>query len=377
MGSTTLKDDTEEHQPMGTANSRPSSGEPSVATASAGTSPTAPSGGATTLPPDLLPLATWGTRFTSGVVTAVFTLMVVGIGCVIGWMSRASDSREDVLAAIQWPGIVAGCIWLLMVLALLAGSAATPGQWVLGVGTVDRTTGRPAGGRAVLKEALLVVLGIITVGVAPLVMLLWRSPLTRENQFDRLAGTLVVQRRGAGVPTEGAGFMAGLLHTQAQARVAPPVPTASTAASTPVRAPASPPDLTAVPVAATPTTAPPAAGQAAPAATPVRTQLVLDQGTRLPLDRAWVLGRNPVPQQSHPDAQPFLVPDLDKTLSKSHVVVVPAGDGVEVTDLYSTNGVSVTLPNGAVQPVGPGRTLRAPVGSTITWGARTMEVRAC
>lgn len=308
---------------MSTANPRPSSGAPVAASAGP------------------LPLASWGTRIVSGLLTALFTVMVVGIGVGIGWMSRASGSWHDILAAVVVPGLVAGIIWLLMVLALLAGSAATPGQWVLGVGTVDRSTGRPSGRRAIVKETLLVVLGLLTAGVAPLVLLWWRNPATGENQLDRWAGTLVVQRRGAGVPSEGAGFLAGLLHTQAQPRLEPAQP----------------------PVAASPQGA--------------RGRLVLDQGATLPLDRSWVLGRNPVPQRSHPGAQPFLVPDLDKTLSKSHVVLVPVPTGVEVTDLYSTNGVSVTLPGGAVQVVGPGRSILAPLGSTITWGARTMEVQAC
>lgn len=297
-----------------------------------------------------LPLANPRTRFLAGLVTFLLTALVLVVGFGVGLTSRDSSSWADTLDAVLVPVLVTGGIWALMVLGLLAGTAATPGQWVFGVGAVNQTTGKAAGGRAVLKEAMLILLTVATAGIAPLVMLLVRDSTTGANLFDRVAGTLVVQHRGQGVPIEGPGFLSGMLHTQGQRTIGAPDENTSPG-----------------PARSEP-------GVPAPPATPSGGLVLLDQGTRLPLDRTWVLGRNPTAPASHPEAQPFLVPDVDKTLSKSHLVLSPVAGGVSVTDLYSTNGASVTLPDGTSQPVGSGRSVTVPFGTTVIWGARSLQV---
>lgn len=312
-----------------------------------------------------LPLANSRTRLLAGLVTFVLTALVLLVGVGVGLISRDSTTWSDTLTAMLVPVLVAGGIWALMVMGLLAGTGATPGQWVLGVGAVNQTTGEPAGSQALRKEATLVLLGVATLGIAPLVMLRDRDPRTGANRFDRLAGTLVVQHRGHGVPVEGAGFLAAMLHTPAHRTPAPGTQTPD-AQTHPTRAPEA--------QTRSPRTQGSATAEPEPESTPVGGLALLDQGTRLPLDRTWVLGRNPTPPASHPSAQPFLVPDVDKTLSKSHLVLAPVGGGVSVTDLYSTNGVSVTLPDGTSRTVGGGRTVTVPFGTTVTWGARSLQV---
>lgn len=241
-----------------------------------GTASPLPSRVAGTLDP-----APHGLRVGAGLLTAGFTALVG----LVAWGIGAPNGH------LLWPLLTAAVLWAGMVLALVLSTAATPGQWALGLATVDPATGRRDGRLALRRGGELVQ---------------WRRLRPAE-------------------PTVEAALIgdAGLL--------------------------------------------PPGA----------RHQVLIDLGTRIELDRPWVLGRNPTPPPSHPTATPFLVPDTDRTLSKSHLVLVPAPGGVEVTDLYSMNGVTVTLPDGRLQPVEAGRSVFAPVGATITWGARTMQVLPC
>ncbi|TPW72263.1 FHA domain-containing protein [Schumannella sp. 10F1B-5-1] len=55
-----------------------------------------------------------------------------------------------------------------------------------------------------------------------------------------------------------------------------------------------------------------------------------------------VLGRNPSAPERWPDAQAVLIADPDRSVSKTHALLVVVGDELRLIDLASTNGVAVT-----------------------------------
>lgn len=116
-----------------------------------------------------------------------------------------------------------------------------------------------------------------------------------------------------------------------------------------------------------PVTAPPAA---------VTWRLELDQGSVLPLDRVWVFGRAPEAPPVFPTAEPFTIPDLAKSLSKTHLAVVPTPGGASVVDLHSTNGVTLGHPDGRSMKLTAGDAVPLESGSVISFGRRTIVVHA-
>lgn len=121
----------------------------------------------------------------------------------------------------------------------------------------------------------------------------------------------------------------------------PPTPPPAAAPAVPEPAPvapASPPG----PPPAEPVPSPPAAPVTAESTVVRSLALVLPDGTRCPVGAAVVLGRDPVAPAEHPHARAVAVVDPAKSVSKTHALVVATPQGVEVHDLHSTNGVSVT-----------------------------------
>lgn len=85
----------------------------------------------------------------------------------------------------------------------------------------------------------------------------------------------------------------------------------------------------------------------------VRWRLALEDGTTLELDApVVVLGRNP--RAALTGEQRLVVPDLSRTLSKTHAVLRLDGEQWSVTDLDSTNGVMVPDAGGVDRLLDPG-----------------------
>ncbi|MDN4596512.1 FHA domain-containing protein [Leifsonia virtsii] len=118
-----------------------------------------------------------------------------------------------------------------------------------------------------------------------------------------------------------------------------------------------------------PTFTPPA-GPAGPAA-PVRPvwRLLLPGGRSVPLTRPVLLGRNPSPSAHAGDADAIALEDPTSTVSKTHAVLVPDGDVLRVTDLYSTNGVVI-----GGERVPPGVETEVPAGSELRLGDLRVHV---
>lgn len=141
----------------------------------------------------------------------------------------------------------------------------------------------------------------------------------------------------------------------------PPMPAARATAPAPV--PAAP-----VPAAPAPVPAAPAPAPAAPAPATV---LVLDSGLEIPLDGPVVLGRNPK-SPAGVDARAVIV--SDEQLSRTHLLVRPVADGVELIDCGSSNGTTLTHGGVERELVAHQPSIAVP-GDTIQIGQRTATVR--
>ena len=126
------------------------------------------------------------------------------------------------------------------------------------------------------------------------------------------------------------------------------------------------------PVAATPA---PADAPAAPVVAPagVRAILVLDTGERIEVRGTTLFGRSPSAAPGEGEA--LLVPVVDDTrsVSKTHIAVMPARRGVFVVDRASTNG-SAVVRGGAETALPAGHPAELKTGDTVRFGDRSLQV---
>lgn len=102
--------------------------------------------------------------------------------------------------------------------------------------------------------------------------------------------------------------------------------------------------------------------------------LVSDDGQRIPVDKATVLGRNPVAPEGFDGSRLHPLQDTTMSVSKTHAVVGPDPDGVWVQDLRSTNGTAVTTANGMRTAVPSGGRLVAGHGAVVHIGKVAFRV---
>ncbi|HYI58299.1 MAG TPA: RDD family protein [Microlunatus sp.] len=150
--------------------------------------------------------------------------------------------------------------------------------------------------------------------------------------------------------------------SSSQAHSSSTAPTSSTASS-----PASPSSVPAL-----------AAGEEVSTPEPGRTEfewrLRLDDGREIGVDGLVLLGRNPQPRVGEEDATLLKVSDEGRTVSKSHLAVGVDAGGLYVMDRGSTNGTTVTSPDGGRRPCPPGDLIDVPSGSVISFGDHWLEV---
>ena len=101
--------------------------------------------------------------------------------------------------------------------------------------------------------------------------------------------------------------------------------------------------------------------------------LMLADGRRVSVKEPIVVGRKPDAVDGYPGAKLVSVEDPGKTVSKSHAVVVPYGEGLYVIDLGSTNGVAVVA-DGGRRAVSTTEFTAAPDGSVIELGSYLLGV---
>jgi FHA domain-containing protein len=101
--------------------------------------------------------------------------------------------------------------------------------------------------------------------------------------------------------------------------------------------------------------------------------LTMPDGTRVPIEQATVIGRNPTPTPDAPGAVLRALADPQRSLSKSHALLVPSSGTLLVTDLFSTNGVAIIGKAGQVVAE-PGVPTPAMDGSELAIGKLRIRV---
>jgi hypothetical protein len=119
---------------------------------------------------------------------------------------------------------------------------------------------------------------------------------------------------------------------------------------------------------------PPAPQQESQAKQPPTWLVVLPTGARVPIDGALLVGRNPVRFEPWTSAGLLPVDDPARSVSKTHAVLEASADGVRITDLHSTNGVSVMDAAGAATPLAPGVATAATAGATVLLGSYRLQL---
>lgn len=117
-----------------------------------------------------------------------------------------------------------------------------------------------------------------------------------------------------------------------------------------------------------------------PLSTPVPTPatpvwlLSLPTGARVPIDGALLVGRNPVRFDRWSDAELLAVADPARSVSKTHAVFEAQGDVVRVTDLHSTNGVTLLDASGAESALPAGAAITLGAGSVVKLGEFRLQI---
>ncbi len=107
---------------------------------------------------------------------------------------------------------------------------------------------------------------------------------------------------------------------------------------------------------------------------PTWAALVLDDGTRHEIGTALLLGRDPSQRPGLPHGELVRITDAEHSISKTHVAVGRAADGIWAVDCNSTNGVDWTDPSGSRRRLVPGERTLLASGGTLHVGGRTARV---
>ncbi|MFC8597627.1 RDD family protein [Isoptericola sp. NPDC057191] len=106
---------------------------------------------------------------------------------------------------------------------------------------------------------------------------------------------------------------------------------------------------------------------------PPRIVVEVDPERRVHVATRTLVGRHPQQDGGAP-ATLLRVDDPTRSVSKTHLELVPTADGLQVTDLGSTNGSAVIDPTGAVHELTAGRPVTVGAGWVVQAGARRLTV---
>jgi uncharacterized RDD family membrane protein YckC len=301
--------------------------------------------------------------------------------------------------------------WAVLVWAQRATKAAGPGMRLDSIQIVGFHDGRPIGWSRVLLRALVFAgLTLTVVGLVALAVAMSRHP-RRQGWHDLAADAVVIKERSLAPPrrkpavARTAEPAQQIQETQpiqstqpirpiraepAARRAAPPGSPATAVQHEPVLPrhaytepgkPEAGPDLSSATsaVVASINAQPSSASSDLEAAAVDRPDLGwwlrLDDGREVGVDGLVLLGRNPQPRVGEEDATMIKVVDETRTVSKSHLAVGIDARGLYVMDRGSTNGTTVTGPDGNQRPCPPGDLVDVPGGAVISFGDHWLEVR--
>ena len=96
--------------------------------------------------------------------------------------------------------------------------------------------------------------------------------------------------------------------------------------------------------------------------------LSLADGQQLSVSGSYIIGRDPAPVPARPQGILIVVNDPARSVSKTHAIVDLEDGHLSVTDLHSTNGVTVTRADGSRLELDPGTRSELLAGSRIQLG---------
>ena len=102
--------------------------------------------------------------------------------------------------------------------------------------------------------------------------------------------------------------------------------------------------------------------------------LVLPTGARVPVKGALLVGRNPVRFERWTFADLLRVDDPARSVSKTHAVLEESAEGIRITDLHSTNGVSVLDAAGTATALVAGVATPLNAGTTVLLGSYRLQL---
>lgn len=322
---------------------------------------------ATPLPPGVQIGAT-GSRLLAALVEVGPVWLLVGFALLFG----IGLEGRGLLAVLS---CVLGLGWALFVWSWRATKAAGPGMRLDSLQIVGCVDGQPIGWRRVLLRSLVfAALSLTGVGLIVMLIAMGRHP-HRQGWHDLVVAAVVIKEL-------------------------PPPPVIPTSTSTPTTVPTSDtvlmpaivPAASAEPTVVSPLTPRvheqlPTPISAIPPATEVSALpaestlehawwLRLDDGRDIGIDDGLVLlGRNPQPRAGEEDALLIKVVDKGRTVSKCHLAIGLDRRGLFVVDRGSTNGTTVTTPDGTRRPCPPGDQIALAGGSVVSFGDHRLQVR--
>ncbi|MFT4167171.1 MAG: RDD family protein [Microlunatus sp.] len=329
-------------------------------------------GSATPLPPGVQIGAT-GSRLLAALVEVGPVWLLTGLALLFG----AGLEGRGLLAIVS---CLLGLGWAVFVWSGRATKAAGLGMRLDSIQIVGCCDGRPIGWRRVLLRSLVfAVLTVTGIGLVAMLIAMGRHP-NRQGWHDLAVDAVVIKE----LPPPPV--------IPASVSATAPVPvTASVSATFP--APAEPQSVVSgeatlvtplvSPIPGEPSVLPvsvllPATGIHPLAEAPASDHawwLRLDDGRDIGIDDGLVLlGRNPQPRVGEEDALLLKVIDNGRTVSKSHLAIGLDARGLFVVDRGSTNGTTVTDPDGTQRACPPGDQIALIGGSIVSFGDHRLQV---
>lgn len=337
-----------------------------------------------------------GARLVAYVIDSIIPAVLVALlGFLVPGMSSSAGTVLSVVFSLL---IVA---WVVLVWRLIAVRAASPGMRLMKLQVVGFYNGRPIGwGRAFLRGFVLWLLSLTGIGLVIMLVLLLLHP-RKQGWHDLAAKAVVIKERTLApsrVPASVGAAAAPQLPpppaqptdaAEAKAEQAPagyhfPASEAGQQGLSPdVPPPLTPPaGASAVGGSGPPPLARPAKTAPLVPSTAGRQERVssgwvaeLDDGREISIEGLVLLGRNPQPQPGEEDAQLIKLADETRTVSKSHLGIGQDLDGLFVVDRGSTNGSTVTTPDGLSTRVPTGDVVRVEAGSVVSIGDHWLRIR--
>lgn len=312
-------------------------------------------------------------------ISTVVTLVVVAIVALAGGFTSA---RPGAIAIEGGPFVivVAGSLlYPLAELLLQSFRGYTVGKKLLGLRVVRFDTFQTPGIVRMIIRTLIVGVSGLALGIGRLVVYLsplWDPAGLLRGWHDRLARTWVIDvvrgpnplRIGSGVIT-GSPRAAEPAPVPAVAPVGAPGSTAAVTTAAPAAVPGLDADLDNTRVA-DPQRAAAAAAPGTGRTAPTRIALRFDSGELVTIDRAGVLGRDPVSPDGGSDALLVAVPGDGSSVSKTHLDLDTTPS---ITDRGSTNGTRLVR-GGITTLLEPGVRTPVAVGDTVRIGTRSFTV---